>query len=249
MNYRFTLPIVLAFSILTAPSEAGVTITATGGSLSVGGGSLIIPVMISTDGSDTVTEINVAYDIKADSANASTPVASLEFVTPSSAATDPTLNSSSYIYNPLNPDLVGTASFKLDLSPPQVFGIASDPSSIGFNTHFAGADIYDGTDDGAVLVSGKRYLLTNLVISFAGPATTNAAGDLFDITLHLGSTYFKDGSGNAVGLIDPTLEDSTIATVLVTSTVAQAVPEPSSLVMCVLGFVFCTAHIKRMQMR
>ena len=177
-------------------------------------------------------QFTVVFDITPDASNPIAPVASLELVSPSSVATDPTLNDPNYVYSPNNPNLIAAASFQQDTD--LVFCVASDPGMTGYNTQFAGGDIYDGSDpsSGASLVSGRAYILADLVVTFNGPAATNPGGDLFDISLNLAASSLLDGNGNALSLVSPAGGNPVIATVLVGS---SAVPEPSGIVLSLFG--------------
>ncbi len=103
----------LALSLPT-PARAGLIITASGGSVAPGGHTLTVPVYFTTDGTDNLGQFTVVFNITANPSNAIAPAASLEFVAPTSSATDPTLNDMQYVYNPANPNLTGSASFKQD---------------------------------------------------------------------------------------------------------------------------------------
>jgi hypothetical protein len=230
---------ILALTVLSTwqiPVQADLTFTATGGTVTAGGSTLDIPIYVRSDGSDSLGQFTVVFNIKSDASNLISPVASLGFVKPGSIASDPTLNDMYYVYNPNNPNLSGTASFKQDTG--QIFGTASDPNSIGYNTRFAGSDIYDGTDPsgGAMLSPGMDYVIADLILTFTSSTTTNAAGDLFDITFSLTSSSFQDGGGNDLTVASPSMNDTTIAQVLVTPNV---VPEPSTLITTLMGVATC----------
>ena len=230
----FPLALAALLAALPAASRGDLILTATGGDLSPGGSTLVVPVAIATNSADSLGQFTLVFDIVPSASNPIAPVASLAFIGPASYSTDPTLNDTSYLYNASNPDpdLAGTASFKYDTN--QVFGVASDPGSIGFNTHFAGADAYDGNDpSGAVSLTGAGYLIANLVVTFPAATTTNPSGDLFDIVLDVAHSSFQDGFGASLTLSQSTVSNPTLATVHVGT---QAVPEPSAFALALMGF-------------
>ncbi len=252
---RFSRFFLLATTVLLlAPvyAQAGLTITAvaTQSSISVGG-STDVSVYATSDSSDNIGQFNIAFDIKADSGNTTAPVASLEFIAPN-AANDPTLSNSAYIYSASNANFSGDASFKTDTG--QAFGTVADPGNIGYNTHIAGSDIYDGSDPNGyvTLTPGTTVLLADLVVAFSPQYTTNANGDLFDITLNLSgsNTAFGDGMGGAAAVSSPGTNGATLATVLVTSSQTMSTPEPATIWMGVLGGIVVAARgLNRQLMR
>ncbi len=238
MRLKPELLALALFAILAQSADAALIITVAPSSNGVA------QVLITSSASDDLGEFTAVYDIKPDSSNAISPLASLEFVSPSDYTTDPTLNDTNYVYNASNPNVPGGASFDYDTST--VFGGASDPTSSGYNTHFSGSDIYFGSaaSNAATLVSGTSYGLSNLVLQYIAPGTTNAAGDVFDITLDLANSSFKDGSNHRLSISSPNGANPIIAIVTVLSatdiTVSMpvaSVPEPSSLALAGLGSI------------
>lgn len=237
MRLKLELFALALFATLTQPVYASLIISvapSTNGTAQV---------LVTSSSSDDLGQFTVVYHIKPDASNAITPVASLEFLSPSSYTTDPTLNDTNYVYNSSNPNVPGGASYSYDTS--STFGGASDPFSSGYNTHFSGSDIYDGTaaSGAATLVTGNSYGLSNLVLQYNAPSTTNASGDVFDITLDLTNSSFADGSNNPLSVSNPTGVDPIFAIVTVSPAgditvslpTTAAVPEPTSLTLLCLG--------------
>ena len=242
MRLKLEILVLGLLAIMVSPVNADLIITA---APSTNG---IAQVLVTSSSSDNLGQFTVVYDITPDASNALLPVASLEFISPSSSATDPTLIDTNYVYNSSNPNVPGGASFATDTSA--VFGVASDPSASGFNTHFAGGDIYTGSapSGAATLLVGTPYGLSNLALQFNAPGTTNAIGDVFDIRLDLLNSSFYDGSGNPLTVLNPSGLDPIIAFVTVSPdgniTVAP-VPEPSSLVISLTAILCGLVWAKR----
>jgi len=219
------------FMLLASSANAGLIISVQSPSIGTA------KVMITSNSSDDLGQFTAVFDITSNASNAVVPVTSLEFVSPAAYLTDPTLNAGNYVYNGV--------SFAYDTAT--VFGVASDPVGSGYNTEFAGADIYDGSAvSGAVTIAnGTSYLLANLVFQYSAPGTTNAAGDVFNITLNRASSSFYDGSGNALTVVgyDPILAIGTVSSSGTISVVP--IPEPSSLLMSLTAIIGGCIHWSR----
>ena len=219
------------FMLLASSANAGLIISVQ--SPSVG----TAQVMITSNSSDDLGQFTAVFDITSNASNAVVPVTSLEFVSPADYLTDPTLNAANYVY--------GGLSFAYDTAT--VFGVAGDPAGSGYNTEFAGADIYDGSAvSGAVTIAnGTSYLLANLVFQYSAPGTTNAAGDVFNISLNRASSSFYDGSGNALTVVgyEPILAIGTVSSSGTISVVP--IPEPSSLLMSLTAIIGGCIHWSR----
>ncbi len=242
---RFSRAAFLVITLLVllpmpAQAELLLTATATNGSISANG-STDIKVYATSDSTDNIGQFNIAFDIRPDGSNANTPLASLQFLSPD-PSNDSTLINNSYIYNPSNGNFAGDASFQADTG--SAFGVATDPDSTGYDTHFAGSDIYDGSDNNGyvVLTSSTTVLLADLVVTFSPQYTTNPAGDLFDITVQLSGTAFGDGSGGSSTVASPA-DGATIAQVLVTPTQqpTNPIPEPNTMTLALIGGVAIAA--------
>lgn len=226
--FLFALSAALLASI--APAHAALSLTMPSATFYTSDGTDTLDVLLSSDGIDSVGGFTLNFQITSDSSNASTPLETLQFVSPPIAtSTDKTLTADNYLFKGNSFDTTNDVPFG---------GTSAGDTQL---------TVHDSTNFDTttlsfpdVSFSGDKLVAR---ITFQVPSSaTNPAGDKFDITLTNPDTAF---SSNAAAAADPInnpfgyvpLAGDFTGTITVESPSFSPVPEPGTCGMMLAGVV------------